>query len=178
MGNNNRNTTNATQSNRLVRTGLFHGLEMLATASDFVLKRKRNRVIGARPFKRLRRSKRKRKVHFNRKVQVTIVEHHSDYSDDERKAAFRSKDEIFAHAKRSKVEWMFEGMDWRNAPEEADYLNDIRNRIRYHPCWTIPRKPYHSGEMLYGKGKKRASYSPRLLQHMLEHGTSAFGHEE
>jgi hypothetical protein len=179
MGNQN---TNSNQSNRVVRTGLFRGLNMLANATDFVLTRRCYSPFpsgDAPPSKRLcRRSNRKRKVRFNDKVQVRTIEHHSSYAEEERKAMWRSKEEIKVHVLRSRFERKWENKDWCNAPEKSDMLWDVRHGIRYHPCWTIPRKPYHTGEMLYGRGNKRASYNRHLLGFMRKYGNSAFVQEK
>ncbi|CAJ1961937.1 unnamed protein product [Cylindrotheca closterium] len=211
MGNNNSRTTNAIQSNRVVRPGLFHDLEKLAHATDFLMKRscssamdtpmlansndfvlkrscssamdapmldiaKRScsSVTDAPPSKRLRRSKRRRKVHFNESVRVCFIQHHSSYSKEEHRAMWRSSFEIGLHAKRNSVERYYEGKNWRNAPEESDMLFDILLGIRYHPCWTTPRKPYHGGVMLYGHNYKLASHNHRFFHHVRTCGMLAF----
>lgn len=181
MRNNNGRNNHSSTSNRLVRTGLFHGLGMLSNATDFVMKRNRNRVkngyrsLDVPPSKRLRRSRRKRRVQFNDDVQVHSIDHHSLYSEKERKAAFRSRGDIKRHAVRSKLEWYHEGKDWRNAPEESDFLLDVRYWIHFHPCWTIPREPHHSGVVLYGIGNdQRASYCNLLSQYIAKYGVKAF----
>ncbi|CAJ1960085.1 unnamed protein product [Cylindrotheca closterium] len=184
MENNQNNANyNSNNSNRVVRTGLFRGLKMLASASDFVLKRKIRCYLALEgpPSKRPRSNrsssnndKRSNKVHFHDQVQVRTIEHHSSYTEEERNAMWRSKEEIKAHAVRNRFERQWEGKDWRNAPEESDMLFDVRHGVRYHPCWTIPRTPYHSGEILYGSNNKRASFSRHLLQYMRKYGTTAF----
>lgn len=174
MGNQNGINTKSKPSNRIVRTGLFHGLEMLAKASDFVMKRSCSITIEAPPPKRLRRSRRKRKVRFNETVNFRTIEHHSWYTEEEREASWRSLKEIRLHAKRNSIEVKWEGKDWRNATEESDMFFDIKNRVRYHPCWVTPRLPHHGGEILYGRNMQQVSQNRLLVSFVQRYGITAF----
>lgn len=138
------------------------------------MKRNRNRSTNVPPCKRLRRSKRKPKVHFNDFVQIHTIDPHTDYSEKERKAVWRSAREITSHARRNYIEQRHEGEDWRNAPEERDMMYDFRYGIGFHPCWTKPRKPHHSGVILYGSDGEQASYNHKLLYHVQKYGVQAF----
>lgn len=183
MGNQNGKSTKtmtieSKPSNRVARTGMFHGLEMLAKASDFVMK-KRSCIsaMDSPPFKRLRLSKRKRKVHFNETVKVEPIEHHSWYTEEERHASWRSLKEIRAHAKRNSIEMNWEGKDWENAAEESDFFFDIKHQVRFHPCWTTPRLNAQHGQALYGSKMQEATHHRMLGAFIKRYGITAFVEE-
>ena len=176
MGNQNAKPTDRDDHNDH-NDNIFHDLETVVKATDFVLKGSCSSAMDASAPAKSRRLHKRKRVHFNERVRVRKIEHHSSYTEEERRAIWRSTEEIRLHAKRNSMEMKWEGRDWRMAAEETDMFFDVTTQLRYHPCWITPRMPYHSGTILFGTHMRLASYNVILMCFVHKYGINVFAED-
>jgi len=76
---------------------------------------------------------RESKVRFVQKVSFHEIPNRRDYSKEDKKTIWTSRAELKRVMLRNHAEYMFEGKDWRNAPEEKDFARDEQGQP-IHPA--------------------------------------------
>lgn len=75
---------------------------------------------------------RKKRVHFSGDVVIHWIPSHRDYSQKEYASMWSNPDEIAYNASRNRIEFRFEGWDWRAVLEETKLVRCADGEL-YHP---------------------------------------------
>lgn len=77
-----------------------------------------------------------RRVRFCERVDVVLIPSFHDYTEEDHAAIWAGSEEIFFNAHRSRIEYQFEGCDWRRVMEEKDFILCSDGNL-YHPATVL-----------------------------------------
>lgn len=73
-------------------------------------------------------------IKFQCYVKVVEIPNRHSYSTKQKKCIWNDSNTIRTNAKRNRIESDWEGIDWKNAPEEQDFCT-LQNGIKVHPVY-------------------------------------------
>jgi hypothetical protein len=79
-------------------------------------------------------NRRKKYVWFTPMLSVALIPSRHEYSDEDRAKIWSNFDEVHFNATRNRIEYQYEGHDWRNVLEEQHMYLDSNNGELVHPA--------------------------------------------